>query len=325
MNRAGITPETAIALAEAFGQEAKTWMNLQVSYELALAAKKDRDTARRAKIYGKMPIRDAKRRHWIPDVSQTEDLEKAVLDFLSIPTLDDVPQYSVAARKSTEYGIENPAQCAWYARVRQLAEGAPASSYDPANFESGVSELLKLAAYPEDVRRVPRVLGDMGVRLVLVEKLPKSKIDGVAMWLDGSSPVVGMSIRYDRIDNFWFTLLHELIHVKYKEVSPIDVDIMKVSDDLPEMEKRANAEAADYLIPSEKLDSFIVRTEGLYSQTKVSQFAQARRVHPGIVIGQLQFRDKNYSRLRGLLAKVRDHIIGQAITDGWGHFPNIED
>src|SRR5579863_8109858 len=56
--KSGITADTAIALAGAFSQEAGTWMGLQTAYELALARKEDRDTARRAKIYEKVPVRD---------------------------------------------------------------------------------------------------------------------------------------------------------------------------------------------------------------------------------------------------------------------------
>src|SRR6185437_4970401 len=107
-----------------------------------------------------------------------------------------------------------PAQIAWFHRARQLGECVGASAYNDDAFPELVVQLLKLAAYPEDARHVPKLLADFGIRLVLLEHLPGTKIDGVALWLDRQSPVVALALRYDRIDNFWHTLFHELVHVR---------------------------------------------------------------------------------------------------------------
>ncbi len=113
--------------------------------------------------------------------------------------------------------------------------------------------------------------------------------------------------------------MHELMHIKYEDRnSPIDEDIMLLKDELPEIEKRANKEAANLLIPTENMDSFINRVKPYYSRKRVVQFAQARSVHPGIVVGQLQYRDEiKYHQLRPDLVKVRKYITESAITDGW--------
>ncbi|MEX1027223.1 MAG: HigA family addiction module antitoxin [Candidatus Paceibacterota bacterium] len=324
--KSGITAETAHALAAAFtGQDAETWMKLQTSYELARAAKEDRDTTRRAAIYSKVPVREIRRRTWIPDVNATAELEDAVCNLLSIPDINEEPQLNVAARNSTSYEFDTAAQVAWYCRARQLAERVAAKKYDQACFEAGVEQLLKLAACPEDTRRVPAVLADMGIRFVILQHLQKTKVDGVALWLDGESPAIAMSVRFDRIDNFWFTLLHELVHVKYRDAETIDVDVAasQSSDSLPEVEKRTNREAAEYLIPNSKLESFISRNKPFYYQKKVVQFAHARGIHPGIVVGQLQNRGElTFQQLRKLLVKVRSEVVGQAMTDGWGNTLN---
>ena len=119
--KSGITAETAHALAQAFSQEAKTWMELQMAYELALAAREDRETSRRAKVYEKVPVRDLKKRGWLPDVSDAKSLESAVCKLLKISAIDETPQLAMAARKSTRYDYDTPAQIAWYARAMQLA------------------------------------------------------------------------------------------------------------------------------------------------------------------------------------------------------------
>src|SRR6266404_4569160 len=310
--KTAVTPESAHELAKAFGTSAELWMNLQVSYELAAAAKENRDIERKAKVYVKAPIRDLVKRGWLPPLDGVEDMENKVCKFLKIPTIDAESGLKVAARKSTSYVADTPAQIAWFRRAEQLRQCVGAAAYKDDAFPDLVSELKKLAAYPEDARRVPKLLADFGVRLVLLEHLPKTKIAGGALWLDQQSPVVALTLWFDRIDNFWHTLMHELIHVRDRDEPAVDSDMMGDDQELPSVEQKANAEACNYLIPKEKLDSFIVRHKPLYYQTKVVQFAQARGVHPGIVVGQLQHRKEiDWQQLRKLLVKIRHEVIGQ--------------
>ncbi len=159
------------------------------------------------------------------------------------------------------------------------------------------------------------------MRLLFIEHLPKTKLDGAAFWLDKSSPVVALTLRMDRIDNFWHVLLHELIHIKYRDCEVImDDDVLSsCENEQPPYEERANQEARHLLIPEDKMLSFIARSRPLYYRQKVIQFAKARGVHPGVVVGQLQRREElEWSQLRKLLVGVREHLIGTALTDGWG-------
>ncbi|MHC4402326.1 MAG: HigA family addiction module antitoxin [Planctomycetota bacterium] len=325
--KSGITPDTAHALAEAFGQSAKTWMNLQVSYELALAAQKERGVAKRARIYNKVPVRELMRRVWIPEADDADELEQTVCDLLRIDSIgDDVPA-PVAARKGTPYDeVDTNAQKAWYCRAWALAEHVSTAAYSGEDLHDGILELRKLAAYPEDARHIPAALASMGIRLVVLQHLKGTKVDGVAFWLDDTSPAIAISLRFDRIDNLWFTLVHEVMHIRNGDVGvPVDVDVLSTDrEELPDREARANDDAADYLIPTHKLDSFIARTKPYFYQSRVNQFAQAQGVHPGIVVGQLQYRKAiTYQQLRKLLVKVKDEIIGAAITDGWGNVPTL--
>lgn len=321
--KSGITPDTAHALAEAFpGQDARTWMNLQISFELAMAAKNERGVKRRACIFSKAPIREIKRRGWIPDVDDTDDLEKAVCNLLRIRNIEDEPEVLIAAKKSTPYDSDTSAQIAWYRRAWELAEHAPSARYDEGQFEEGLKALLQLAAYPEDARRIPSTLADMGIRLILNEHLKATKIDGAAFWLDDSTPAIALSLRYDRIDNLWHTLMHELMHIRHRHAAPVDIDMM--SHDVPELERTTNEEAAGVLIAKEKLASFVNRVKPYFYQARVNQFAQVHKVHPGIVVGQLQYRGEiTHQQLRKLLPKVRSEIIGSTVTDGWGNKPSF--
>jgi len=184
----------------------------------------------------------------------------------------------------------------------------------------------------DEIRHVPRILSESGIRLVLVEGLPTTRIDGVCTWLDRHSPVIGISLRFDRIDGFWFTLLHELHHVKHhmgQENPILDVNLVgedaKLINDKPEMERLADEFAANFSIKKSDLDNFIARIRPLYSKQRVKAFAARMMVHPGIVVGQLQHRGEiPYSHQTEMLVKVRHHLKESVLTDGWGYKPSIK-
>jgi len=324
-----LSEEIAVELASAFGTSPQFWLNLENAYRLSKVATETIPIEHRAKIFQAAPVRDMQKRGWIRVLDSPEDTEKELIRFFEVPSLDQVSNLRVAARASVQNGSTlTPEQLAWCVRALQLAKAVPAKKYSNKSFEEGVLQLQLLTDFPENVRKVPRVLGEMGIRFVLVEHLPKSKIDGAALWLgeddDWSKPVVALSLRYDRIDSFWHTLFHELSHIKNKDSYVVDVDIVGadrcLSDKaLSDIEARANQEAAEMLIPKERMESFISRTHPFYYTEKIIQFANLIKIHPGIIAGQLQHRKKiDWAAHRRMLVKVRDILISGAMTDGWG-------
>lgn len=328
-----VTPETATALGAAFGTGAQFWMNLESAYQLGRSKTADDIIARRARLYAKVPLKELIRRLWIEPSPDIDVLEKRVCDFLGIPSLDQEPVvWPHAARKKTRYGQISPAQIAWLCRARQLAAKLPGELFSDDRFEEALNRLRALLSDPEHVRDVPAVLAQAGIRFVVVEHLPQSRIDGACLWLDEYRPIVAISVRFDRIDWFWHTVLHELKHVKNRDGlranAPLDTDLVgdKATkyEDKPDFEKYADAFAAAFLVPRAKLREFITRVRPLYSKVKIQSFAHQVGVHPGIVVGQLQFQDEiKYYHSREMLVKIRDLITSSAVTDGWGHIPSF--
>ena len=324
--KVGITPTTAGELAEAFGTSAEFWLNLEVTYRLSLVNRPGGEVRKRAQLYEIAPVREMERRHWIKRTKTAADLQSELNRFFGVKSLDERPApVALAARASAqmpEDEIVAAAQIAWCHRALQLAAAVHSVRFSKETFEQGCKELRQLAAHPEETRKVPRVLADMGVRLVVVEHLPKTGIDGAVLWTK-PSPIIALSMRFDRIDCFWHTLAHELSHVRHRDRYALDVDL--VGDDragnaeVSDVETRANAEAASMLIPSEQLESYMVRVKPYYSKERIIQFARRVAIHPGIVAGQLQYRGEiKYSATREMLVRVRDILIESAMTDGWG-------
>ena len=321
-----ITPETAHDLGEAFGTGPEIWMNLESTYRLSLIKRSSDEVARRAKVYAIAPINEMAKRSWINKADNVSDLEKELMRFFDIPSLDQKPVLTLAARKSTTYDVSTPEQTAWACRVKNLSNAVSVTPFDANVFEKGLVTLRNYIGHEANIRRVPAFLASIGVRLVLVEFLPRMKMDGVTLWLNEKAPVIGLSMRFDRIDYFWFTLVHELMHVKYKDAFSFDERLAGedplATKEKPEAEQRADSEAAQFLVPNDELEDFIMRVGPLFYRTKIIQFANRIKVHPGIIVGQLQRRGVlKYYQQRDLLIKVRDKLSGNVMADGWGFSP----
>jgi HTH-type transcriptional regulator/antitoxin HigA len=91
---------------------------------------------------------------------------------------------------------------------------------------------------------------------------------------------------------------------------------------LPVEEIKANDAAAEFCVSTAELDNFIMRVRPLYSEQRILLFARRIGVHPGLVVGRLQFREEvPYTHFHKYLPKVREIVTQVAITDGWGSVP----
>ena len=327
--KTSITPDTAKDLADAFGVDAECWLRLDSAYRLSKIKRRDDSIRKRAYLYKIAPAKEMERRGWIGRIDSIEKLERELLNFFGVDTLDQPPVIPFVARTSAKKNIEiSASHNAWCFRAAQLAKNLNVSKFTKNAFDIGCQELKKLAAYPEDIRRVPRTLASMGIRFVVLEHLKKTKIDGAVLWIGQKSPVVVMSLRYDRIDYFWHTLAHELSHIRHYDAFNLDSDLIEarhsMDTEYSDIEERADREATELLIPKQIMDSFTLRVKPFYSKQRIIQFAHRIGIHPGIIAGQLQYRGEiKYTANKEMLAKIRYILIQEALTDGWGRAVNI--
>lgn len=327
LGKRGISPEMAKSLGDAFEVPPEFFANLQKAYDLARAREPDPSVRRRARLQSSYPVREMIKRGWLEDTDAAM-LELQMTRFFGVANCDDVPHLAHAAKK-TRYDEIPPPQLAWLFRVRQIAGSIAATQYSEKALREAIGGMRRMTLDPEEIRHVPRILMECGVRLVFVETLPGAKIDGVCFWLDKHSPVIGMSMRFDRIDNFWFVLRHEIEHVLCRHgraEEKIDVELegerAGTGPSVPEDERIANAAAADFCVPREEMESFIARKSPFFSERDILGFARRIQVHPGLVIGQIRNHLQRWDFLSRYLVKVRQFAVSGSIVDGWGQiFP----
>ena len=171
--------------------------------------------------------------------------------------------------------------------------------------EEGFRELARLSRFEQGPRLAQEFLADMGIALVFEDHFSKTYLDGAAMF-DGDRPVVALTLRHDRLDNFWFALLHELVHVQ-KHLTP---ERMFIADNLEDKvnqqtaeEREADEKARDILIP--QAEWLVSGLTGEPTMEAAMTLADKLRIHPTIVAGRVRHETGNWRLLSSIKADVR--------------------
>ncbi len=161
-------------------------------------------------------------------------------------------------------------------------------------------ELAKLSRFEKGPRLAQEFLADHGIPLIIEPHYKKTYLDGAAM-LDDRTPIVALTLRHDRLDNFWFALMHELVHVQ-KHLKGSHVFIADNLDDKTRSsreEHEADQGARDALIPKTEWQKSAVKT--VHSPENATALADKLRIHSAIVAGRVRFEKNNWRLLNGLL------------------------
>jgi HTH-type transcriptional regulator/antitoxin HigA len=169
---------------------------------------------------------------------------------------------------------------------------------DPEGFLRQVARFSSTSAGP---REIVSYLGRAGIRLVVEAHMPRTRLDGAALLDRNRQPVVALTLRYDRVDSFWFTLLHELVHVlKHlggeKAVIADDLDLDRAQSVI---EVEADTLARNALIPRQvwrRSDAYRLRTK-----EAIERLASELHIHPAIVAGRLRYESGSYQSFGEML------------------------
>ena len=265
--------------------------------------------------WARFPLREMYRRGWFAGFSGSEqeaeqNAESLLGSFLGIASARAVRAFH---RKHVRSGstLDDYALFAWECRVRWLAQEAPllaafsASQLTP----EWARTLAQQSAEDDGPARAKSYLRDCGIMLVVEPHMAKTYVDGAALFLADKGPIVAMTLRYDRLDNFWFVLLHEIahlcLHFRSGDLEPFFDDLDAGPDKL---ETEADQFASEALVPGEIWEASIAR----YARTRptIESLAHQLRVSPAVVAGRIRREANNYVILNEMvgLGKVRSQF-----------------
>jgi len=164
------------------------------------------------------------------------------------------------------------------------------------------TKLAHLSSLKNWKQKVINFLQNSGIRLVVESHLPNTYLDGAALLLPDGSPIIGMTLRYDRLDNFWFVLFHELIHiVKHLNEGNIESIFDDLDVEAEDIEREADECASEALVPKNKWETALARY--VRSEDSIRDFADELGIHPAIVAGKIRREADNYIILKDMVGQ----------------------
>jgi len=274
--------------------KAEIWMNMVNSWQLfqvkakeekQLAKKQTRDWLRR------FPTRDLRKLGIIPKSRKPQEVAEALLRFFHVSSpeacTDWITKRSVAFRKSTVFSESVEATSIWLQIAEKSATKKELPFYDREKFKTVLGRIrsFTLLNWPQILPNLEESCNEAGVALVVVPQIEGTRLSGASWWFGSDRPIIALSLRHRSNDHFWFTFFHESAHILFHGKKGIFLDS---SDgyETPD-EREANEFARNLLIPSDEWILFAQK--GDFFEPAIRAFAQSLCVHPGIVVGRLQY------------------------------------
>ena len=270
--------------------------------------------------WSKFPLIEMAKRNWIPmSDSIKKDAEALMRGFIKkAGGMEAVPKPCFRQGKRGRYNPKTDlfALTAWCIRVQTIARKNPLKSkYIKGSIRSStLQDIARLSYFENGPLLAKEHLEKHGIHLIVVPHLPKTYLDGAAILMPDGTPVIGLTLRYDRIDYFWFCLLHELAHVS-KHLSASDrliIDDLDLRGKTLEaediIEKEADEIARNGLLPKRIWDKKPI--SGKATTGDVCALAEKLKIHPAIIAGRIRFERNNYKLLSKHVGnkQVRKHF-----------------
>lgn len=259
--------------------------------------------------YGKFPLKEMLDRGCFGDFNGNAQRLKDYAEDLFLTFMRDLlPKQAEPAflraplHQRGVRGVDDHVLLAWRLCVLKKARTMPASR----EYRKGIvttrwmKDLARLSAFEDGPRLAREQLGMAGIALITEPHFKGTYLDGAAM-LDDGRPIVALTLRHDRLDNFWFVLMHELAHVArhLDEAHPVFTDDLDSSGEQDRKEREADDMAQEALIPRVAWEKSTARTSHLAKD--VIALAEELSIHPAIVAGRARHETGNYRILAGLL------------------------
>jgi len=274
--------------------------------------------------WDRFPIKAMAKAGWIRKgrslSAHSEELVRGLIEQAGGPTVACAALYRKSHQARANAKTDPFALKAWCWKVLGDANREkPSVTYRPGTVTlEFLRQLAQLSWLEEGPRLAKESLAKHGIPMVTVAHLPKTYLDGAALKLGDGTPVIGLTLRYDRLDNFWFCLLHEIAHVgRHMDIDSqatfVDDlslrDVGGASDD--PRETQADEWAEEALVPRAIWESSAVREDP--TAMSVISLANALKVHPAIVAGRIRHERRNYRLLSQFVGTgaVRHHFWGR--------------
>jgi HTH-type transcriptional regulator / antitoxin HigA len=258
----------------------------------------------------RFPWKEMARRGYFGAVKATEENIQTLLDRFFASVGAEL-QPSMALLRKTNYArpTNKKSLYAWATRILQEANKIklPKKFTDDTINADFVRCLVQLSAQERSPLLAQEFLRKNGILLIVEPHFPQTYLDGAAL-TGKNGPVIGITLRHDRLDSFWFTLMHEIGHValhRHTQKDFFDEDLENKDRSANTYEREADAWARESLVPEQKWESSPAKL--IPSPIAAESLARELGIHVAIVAGTMRYRGQKYQYLNSLVnqEKVR--------------------
>ncbi|MEM1252615.1 MAG: helix-turn-helix domain-containing protein [Cyanobacteria bacterium P01_H01_bin.21] len=310
--KAILTPETALQLEYVLGIPAHFWNSREQQYRETLARLDERKRLNLQTEWLKgFPIKKMIQYGWILEKADKVEQLEALLSFFGIASSEQWENFwqtrvDIAFRKSESYKSNPRALIAWLRKGEIEGQKIICAKYQREKFEKALRHIRKLTlSSPESFQpKMQKLCADAGVALVFVPQLPKTFASGATHWLSTDKALIQLSLRYKTDDHLWFSFFHEAGHILLHRKKDFFVEF-NGRQEKTDLEKEADAFAANCLISKLQYDNFVKTHNLKISKSAIQNFANEIGIAPGVVVGMLQHDQYlPYSHCNGLKRRL---------------------
>ena len=313
-----INADIALVIGKALQMDAAIWLNFQNNYELDVAKINEKNTLRLAaidlwqmiknyipeKFYKKYGVLTGNPLFDIPVVKEIYNVE----NFEQLAGVYSQTNYA-RFRKSDKLSIDKINLVGWVKLVNYQAAKTIVQPFEVNKQSELIAELKAIfKKNKKTVEKTIDILADFGIKLIIQPQPEKCAVDGISFWSNGK-PAIGLSLRYKRIDNFAFNILHELGHVYMHLINNNTaefIDLDKEHNTAEYKNSKEEIEADEFsknnLIESKSWESFKNKNT-VFNEENVRIYATKMKVHPSIVQGRYCFETGSF-RIKSSIDKT---------------------
>ena len=291
-----ITADMAVLFESVTKIPAHFWMNSQRAYDEYIAREKRKEMISLANAWAKQfPLNEMIKKTWIPACKTMEEKTIELLSFFGFSTPEAWTNYYMKQELKVAFSIslahtnEPYAISAWLRKGELQALEVPSMAYSEKTFKELLPAIKSLMAHqPADfLLQLQTICANAGVKVVYTPCLPKAPINGSTRWLN-DTPLIQLSGRYKRNDNFWFSFFHEAGHILLHGKKDIFLENIEYPEKRNEKELEADSFAIKWTL-TEAEEKEIIASASLNASI-VKKFAVKFNTHPAIIIGRLQHK-----------------------------------
>ena len=300
-----VTADIAILLEKVLGISADYWMKFQSQFEIDKARIKEKNIVRikNIELWGiikeYVPIKYLKKWGYLND-ELNNDIDR-IKTIYSVTSIDELVSSFAKNkftfyRKSEKLKIDEKNMFAWSSLAIYEAERQKTNTFNFANIDQLCLDLnLIIYENSNTVNKVKELLNQYGIKLILIQKLDKPPIDGFSFW-SGNNPAIALTLRHNRIDNFAFTLMHEIAHIDIHLRNNKDQKFLDlINKEHPDIhEKEADLFAQERLISKECWQDMIENQLPI-NDDEIIEVGNKYGINPAIILGRVCYETNDYA------------------------------